>query len=107
MQEKLTRWEAKRNHTGVFDAYTVMGIQYRSADGEMGWHISSWMESGYDGVHDFWVSGRTFYSVSIHIFYKGTPHTLIEMFGPIQTGIDQAERDAVLKAIAEWEKAQS
>src|ERR1035441_2016618 len=104
MQEELTRWETKESHKGVFDGYTVMGFKYQMATGEVGWHITSWL-SGFDPVHDFWVSSRKFYSVSIHIFHKGTPYNLIQIFEPpITTGIEEAERNAVLKAIAAWEK---
>jgi hypothetical protein len=92
------------NRKGEFGDYTVVGFKYQDACGQTGWPVTSW-QTGFDPVHDFWVSGRNFHPVSLHFFYKGTAVNFIEIYDPpIATGIDQAEREAVLKAIAEWEK---
>jgi len=105
MEEGLTHWATKDNRRGLFDNYTVMGFKYQNASGEIGWHITSWL-SGFDPVHDYWVSGRNFHSVRMDFFYNGTPYNRIEIFTPpITSGIEQEERKAVLKAITEWEKA--
>jgi hypothetical protein len=106
MEEQLTRWQTKDSRKGMFDDYTVMGFKLQNANSEIGWHITSWL-SGFDPVHDFWVAGRNFHSVAIHYFYKGSPYNLIQIYEPpLTSGIEQAERDAVLKTIAEWEKAE-
>jgi len=106
MQAGMTRWQTKDNRKGVFDRYTVMGFKFENPTGEVGWHITSWL-SGFDPVHDYWVSSKTFCSVSIHFFYRGAPFKLIEIFEPITTGIEADERKAVLNAIAEWEHSES
>jgi hypothetical protein len=101
MQES-TQWQTKDNRKGVFDDYTVMGFKFQNPDGEMGWHISA-SRTGINPIHDYWVAGKDFYSVTIHYFYKGTPINLIEIYRPhINEHVDADERKAVLKAIAEW-----
>jgi hypothetical protein len=108
MEEGTTQWQTKDNRKGVFDNYTVLGFKFENPTrGEIGWHITAW-RTGFDPVHDYWVAGNKFHSASIHIFYKGTPHNLIEIYEPpITTGIEPSEREAVLKAIAEWEQTAS
>jgi hypothetical protein len=107
MQGPLTRWGKTENRKGVFGDYTVLGFKYHNANGQIGWHITAWL-SGFDPVHDYWVTGRNFHSVSIHYMYKGTPYNLIEIYEPpITTEIVQAEQDAVLQAIAQWEKPEA
>jgi hypothetical protein len=102
MQEGLTRnWEKKQRCVGVFGNYTVNGFLYEDQTGELGWHITAWSQHG--PIHDYWVSGTTFYSMSIHYFYKMTNRTLIEIFDPIPN-LDKEEREAVMEAIKEWEK---
>lgn len=85
MQEGLTKnWEKKKRGVGVFGQYTVNGFWYEDQAGETGWHITAWPQNS--PIHDYWVSGTTFYSMSkmsIHYFYKMTNRTLIEIFGPI------------------------
>ena len=103
MQEGLTKnWTKRMHRKGVFDEYTVMGFQYESQPGEIGWHITAWPKIGIP-IHDFWISGKEFYSMSIHFFYQGTNHNLIQIFDPIKD-LDAKERQAALKAIGEWEK---
>jgi len=104
VQEGSTRWNKAGHHKGMFGDYTVMGFKYRDGEGRIGWHITSW-RTGFDPVHDYWVAGRDFHSVSIHYFYKGAPLNLIEIYDPpITAGIEAEERDAVLRAIGEWEE---
>jgi hypothetical protein len=102
MQE-MTRWENKDRRRGELDSYTVMGVKFENASSfETGWHITSW-RSGFDPVHDYWVSHRQFYAVTIHYMYKSSPLNVIEIHQPPVTNqIDEAERKAVLKAIEEW-----
>jgi hypothetical protein len=104
MQES-TQWVTKDNRKGVFDDYTVMGLKYENPGSfEIGWHITAW-KTGFNPTHDYWVAGKDFYSVSIHLFYKGSPINVIEIYHPPITGhIEVAERNAVLKAISEWSK---
>jgi hypothetical protein len=105
MQEGLTKnWTKKMHRRGAFDGWVVIGFQYESQDGEIAWHITAWPMA--DPIHDFWISGREFYEVSIHYFYQMTNRTLIEIFEPIKN-LDAKEREAVLKAIDEWDKPES
>jgi hypothetical protein len=101
MQDGHTQWQKKGHYQGSFGNYSVMGFKFQNPDGEVGWHVTSW-QTGFDPAHDFWVSGKTFYSMRIHC--GGTPSNVIEIFSPIKSGIEQAERDALLKATGEWEK---
>jgi hypothetical protein len=103
MQEPLVHWDKSDNRKGIFGDYTVMAFKYRHAD-QIGWHVSSW-KTGFDPVHDYWVSGQNFHAVSIHYFYRGTPETLVQIYEPpITEGIEPTERNAVLEAVAQWEK---
>jgi hypothetical protein len=102
MQEGLTKnWNKKKRGVGVFGRYTVNGFWYEDQSGATGWHITAWPDHG--PIHDYWVSGTTFYSMSIHYFYKMTNRTLIEIFDAIPN-LEQEERDAVMQAITAWEK---
>jgi hypothetical protein len=106
MQEGLMRsWKPIYRRTGTFEGYTVMGLRYEDPTGEIGWHTTSWSNQHPDPVHDYWVAGNVFYSVSFHYFYYGS-NTRIEIFGPL-FGIDAGERSAVLTAISEWKKSEA
>ena len=101
------QWQAKGNHTGVFDGYTVIGIKFENDAGAIGWKITP-CRTGVDPNHDYWVAGENFYSFSIHYQYQRTAINLREIHDPpITESIDAAERKAVLKAIAEWETSGS
>jgi hypothetical protein len=106
MQQGLTKdWKPKSHHAGVFHGYNVMGSQFQTPLGEIGWHTTLWTDNGADPVHDFWVADGVFNSASFHFFYDGR-NTLIEIFGPI-SDVDAGERGAVLTAISEWKKSKA
>lgn len=107
MSEPMSKCEKIDNQKGLFGKYTVMGFKYRDEQSRLGWHITSWL-TGFGPVHDYWVSGKDFHSASFHYFYRGTPVNLVQIYYPaLTTEIEQAERDAVLEAIASWEKAEA
>lgn len=103
MSEVLIKnWQKKTYKKGIFEGFTVMGFQYESATGEIGWHITAWLMR--DPIHDYWVAGRRFYSMSIHFACLGTNRTVIQIFDEIN-GLDSKEKQAVLKAITTWESS--
>lgn len=93
-------------HRAVFGEYVVSGFKSKDASGRRGWHITS-RQSSADSAHDYWVSDRDFHAVrDSHFHYQDRRVNLVEIYEPpITKGIEQAEQDAVLKAIARWEKA--
>ncbi len=93
-------WEKRAHRRGVFGDYTVVGFRYEGPNREIGWHVTSW-RNGHDLIHDCWISGKTFHSMTIHYSYKGTNRTLIEIFQAI-TNLDSEEQKAVLEAIVQW-----
>lgn len=108
LEKSSTQWQSKGSRKGVFDGYALMGIKYENAGSfEIGWHITAWRTT-IDPIHAYWVAGENFYSATIHLFYKGSPINVIEIYHPpITERIELAERNAVLKAIEEWVTAAS
>ena len=50
--------------TRVIADSKITGIQYQS-DGEIAWHITTWLPSQFSHVHDYWVGAdRSFYSIA-------------------------------------------
>ena len=74
---------------GTFGGYAVQGLKDLNECEKVGWYVMSWPRT--DPVHDFWISGTTFYRVRAETF-------------EIVENIDPAERSAVLEAIQAWEK---
>jgi hypothetical protein len=91
-----------RRH-GMFDRYQVLGTQYQNSADELAWLIIAW-ETEIGSVEHYWVSKGEFFTVGMHIFYNNTDRTLIQPTG-IATNIEPAEKQAISKAIAEWEKS--
>jgi hypothetical protein len=92
--------EIRRQHRrGIFEGYNVSGFQYESLNGELAWHITAW--PGRDPVNSYWVTGGKFHGVRIDFLLD---ETQIEIFNEI-TNVNAKEREAVLKAITEWEKS--
>ena len=56
MPEELMQWQAKGNHTGVFDGYTVIGIKFENDAGAIGWKITP-CRTGVDPNHYLLGSG--------------------------------------------------
>jgi len=99
--ELIRNWEPQISRTGTFSGYSVQAIKYRSERGDVGWHTTSWPLR--DPIHSFWIENGAFHSVRIYFSAYSTGRTIIEIFGIIEN-IDTEERNAVLEAIAEWEK---
>jgi hypothetical protein len=93
-------------HRAVFAGYVVTGFECKDASGRIGWHVTSRHSSAETG-HNYWISGRNFHAVRDSPFhYKDKRVNLVEIYEPLITkGIEQAEQDAVLQAIARWENA--
>lgn len=83
---------------GVFDGYTVAGSKHEHpASFQVGWKITVSKTATLDPFHEYFVARIDFYPI------------LSDSFEPLQIGqlpitesIELAERQAVLKAIAEW-----
>jgi hypothetical protein len=89
------------NRQGIFDGFDINGSQYENANGELGWHITAW--PGHDPVNVYWVSGQKFYSAKIHLLPAPVCEVRLETFDEISF-VEAAEKTAILKAIAVWEK---
>jgi hypothetical protein len=102
MEDGINRgWRQQGSFSGDFGRYTVQGFKYLSERGEIAWHSMSWPKR--DPVHTFWVSGETFYKVTVHPRGDVSNRQVVEIFGIIEN-VDPAERSAVLEAIQVWEK---
>jgi hypothetical protein len=101
MKDGLNRdWQQQGKFEGTFSGYTVQGFKYLGESGEVGWFTTSWPMK--DPVHDFWISGTTFYRVKFHFAGNVSNRRLFEIFETIEN-VDPAERSAVLEAIQAWE----
>lgn len=89
------------NRQGIFDGFDINGCQYEIPNGALGWHITA--SPGHDPVNVYWVSGHKFYSAKIHLLPAPVCEVRLETFDEI-TFVAVAEKAAVLKAIAEWER---
>src|ERR1700733_8252028 len=90
MQDGLTKnWKKTLRRVDTFGDYTVSGFQYESEEGETGWHITAW--AIHRPVHDYWVSGKDFYTMRIHYFHNFTNRHLIELLGTI-TDLEESEQ---------------
>jgi hypothetical protein len=96
--ERLIR---KQNRRGIFDGFNVDGFQYENASGETGWQITAW--PGRDPINCYWVQDKKFFGVKIQIFPGFLNEIQLQKMDEI-LAITEAERNAVLKAIVEWEK---
>jgi hypothetical protein len=101
MSDGMNRgWRQHGRFAGQFGAYTVQGFKYLSDSGEVGWHTTSWPMR--DPVHDFWVSGATFYKVSVYPAGEVSNRQRVEIFEVVED-VNPAEKNAVLEAIWAWE----
>ncbi len=98
MARKLVNLTRLQHQSGTFGAYKVSGHQFRDQRGEVGWHITAY--PGGNPVNDYWVADGVFYGLRIDL---GANRSLIEVFDEIQD-IDPGEREAILSALAEWDK---
>ena len=102
MADDVQQWMAKRpGRGGVFDDYSVQGIQYESTNGEVAWHIRAWGDR--NPVSNYWVAQQKFYGISIHFGSNAKGEDRIEIFGE-KRNIPDAEKNAIFKAITEWER---
>ena len=100
MSRETELWRMRRpGRTGVFGKYSVQGFQFESASGELAWQVSEWGD--YGPVKSYWVANRRFYGVIIH--FNGAGDNRIETFPEIRD-LPGDEKEAVLAAIATWEK---
>jgi hypothetical protein len=99
MRPELKYWNRIDTRHGNFDGYTIRGIKYEcSTTDEIAWHVES-QESG-KTLNNFWIVDQDFYKVSIEPF-KNT--SLIKIYPPpVTETIDPTERDAVSRALNEW-----
>lgn len=103
MEEPLIHWDPQENHKGVFGEFTIIGVKLQNPTGDVGWHITSQSEK--DPDHDFWVVGQQFHRMSIEFMHSSGGNRLQVYTPPITEEIEQAELEAMLHAIDEWEKA--
>ena len=95
--------QMKMNRSGFFGERRVDGWQYENELGELAWHVRTWPNSG-DPIDDYWFKDGEFYEVTkLDIWRNMTPENRIEIGRRIM-GMDAEKRDAMLSAIAEWEK---
>jgi hypothetical protein len=102
MNEEVQKWIIKKpRRGGAFDDYSVQGLQYENTNGEIAWHISAWGDR--NPVSHYWVACRKFYAVSIHFSCNVGTDDRVGISSEIEN-VPAAEKNAILKAIAEWEK---
>jgi hypothetical protein len=87
---------------GQFDGYDVTGTQYEYADGNTQWHVTA-CPIKRNQRREYMVRNGKFHKVRMDIFPNRSGETLIDTLGEVE-GISEQERNAVFKAIAEWEK---
>jgi len=101
MPDTVELWRARRpGRGGVFQRYSVQGIQYESTNGELAWHITVWSDR--DPVSDYWVARRKLFAMAIHYWSTPRGDSRIEIFG--ERDVSAEQRRAVFDAIAEWER---
>jgi len=98
-------WLLSKRKTGTFGEYRIKGHQFKSPTGEVGWHITAGNQHGL--AEDYWVSGKTFHALNIQYLHKMNHRMVLEVFDDITSLISSAKKEAVLRAIAEWETASS
>jgi hypothetical protein len=95
------QWILQRS--GWFDERRVDGWQYGNQRGKLSWHIRTWPNSG-EPIESYWVEGSEFFEVTrLDLAMNAIPMNRIET-GRRIVEMDAGKRDAILKAIAEWEK---
>lgn len=98
MGEKFQRAIRRQHRQGFFDGFNISGFQYEDLNSDLAWHITAW--PGRDPVNSYWVTGGKFFGVRIDFIMN---ESQIEIFNEIGK-VDAKEKEAVLKAITEWEK---
>lgn len=102
MSTQIEQWAIKRpGRRGSFDGYSIQAFQYENASADWAWHITAWKD--HDPIKDYWVAHGKFYAMSIHYAYNAKGENAVQVFDEIKD-VPSAERKAILKAIAEWEK---
>lgn len=98
------RWRlAGWSHEGVFGEYRVKGCPFQDDQGVRGWHTISFPEKSGIPIHDLFVDGAKFHSVTgaIDEVVRGlcaTPEIEDRLIS-----IHPAEQSAIVKAIEQWE----
>ena|ERR1039458_5787903 len=101
MSAEFVRLRKTMTRGGVFNDFSVNGIQYETSAAELGWLIQAW--PGRDPVHTYWVTNGKFYGAKVDVFSIPNNELQIEKFDEVQEVADE-ERKAVRSAITEWEK---
>jgi hypothetical protein len=100
----MPQWNPKEKRHGLFGEYRVAGVKFENESGDEGWRITS-SKSKEHSEHEFWVMQREFHAIKIDFFHNGGPTNLLQIYVPsITAEIEQAERNAMLQAIDEWEQ---
>jgi hypothetical protein len=97
MSEGLSNW-IKRSElkNGTFGEFTVYGVQYER-NGELAWCIDTSFPD-----HMYWVVRGEIHGRSLQLLCDPPNETQNGISGVIEIAED--EKEAVLKAIAEWDK---
>jgi hypothetical protein len=93
-------FQLRLERNGLFDGWRIVGRQFEDGRGVLAWRIDTVPRSN-DPSDDCWVEDGEFYEIIGR--QLATPTARIET-GDTITGMDAAKRNAILKAIAEWEK---
>jgi hypothetical protein len=81
-------------HDRAIKPFMVVGIQYQS---EGAWHVAV-SEHPKNNCRDYWVSGGSFYEMSISYMPNNTN---LVFRGPL-ADLSPEEKEALMTAIAEW-----
>lgn len=96
--------QLKLNRSGFFADRRVDGRQYENEQGTLAWHIMTWPNVGHP-IDGYWVERGEFYEVTrLNIPMNAIPSIRIEV-GRRIVEMDTDKKDAIIKAINEWEKA--
>lgn len=103
MTEELRNFQPKLRRSGLFGERRIDGWQYEDDRGQLAWRVRTWENSG-GPIDHYWIEGGNFFEVT----HEGGPLNTIPTIrfetGPRIIGMDAAKRDAILNAIAKWEK---
>jgi hypothetical protein len=85
-----------------FEGFSLFAYQLGNDEGEIGW-LFSVVRPGAPSENRYWVVKEDFYSTLHWIAFDGHIRTIETTTPPANETMDQAERAAMLRAIAEYE----
>lgn len=100
----VEEWTREQFRKGAFDGFVVHGFRYRGPRGEIGWHTTSWPNA--NPIHDYFVMDGDFHTFGGNLFDPQFGYRHSFYLGGI-VEVEDAERQAVLKAIRAWEEIRS